>query len=430
MASPTLNLNAGVFNIDATTTAAHVLTAAPAVNFNGGALSLAVTAAGNRTENVGALSFLSGTSTITLNTAATGTAILSSNAPFVRATGGGTLTFLTPGVVAGTNAQLLAAGQTVGPVLYASVNGNPSATYSATQGLIANAAAVAFFSNVNGADFNNPAQWDSPAPGTPAGIAPTTGSNVTIINTGVTNSGNTNVINSLTFSAGSSGLAAGSTPLNVGAGGILVSATAPATLMNAEPINFAAVEGLIDVPSGDTLIFSGTLTGSGGITTLGAGTVTLTVDNSATLTTLGFNVTGGTLSISADNQLGPVALAPTLNGGTLLLTSALTSARNFTLGTSGGTISNSAAVTLSGSLSGSGGLAKTGAGQLSLTALNTYTGPTTLSGGVLTRQYRGARRAPPVPAAKPPMPQPTWSSTAARSSTSARPPARPTISLP
>ena len=38
---------------------------------------------------------------------------------------------------------------------------------------------------------------------------------------------------------------------------------------------------------------------------------------------------------------------------------------------------------LSGVLSGSGGLTITGGGNLELTASNTYTGPTTVSGGIL-----------------------------------------------
>ena len=86
-----LNLNGGALTIDNTITAAHVLVSAPPINFNGGSLGITVTSSGSRTENVGALAFVSGANTINLNTTITGTIILSSNSAFVRNAGGGTL---------------------------------------------------------------------------------------------------------------------------------------------------------------------------------------------------------------------------------------------------------------------------------------------------------------------------------------------------
>ena len=58
-----------------------------------------------------------------------------------------------------------------------------------------------------------------------------------------------------------------------------------------------------------------------------------------------------------------------------------------TLGTSGGGATFDAAgfaVTLSGSLSGPGSLTKVDSGTLTLAAINTYAGPTTVNGGVLS----------------------------------------------
>ena len=76
----------------------------------------------------------------------------------------------------------------------------------------------------------------------------------------------------------------------------------------------------------------------------------------------------------------------TLNGGTLVTTATFSSARNVTLG--GGAISPSAAttLTLSGALSGSGGLTMNGAGTLILSAgsgQNTFTGGVTVTTGTL-----------------------------------------------
>ena len=223
-------------------------------------------------------------------------------------------------------------------------------------------------------------------PGIPAGVVPPAGANVVILNNGVMNSGNTNVFNSITFSAGSGGIS-GPVPINVGASGVLVDATAPAAISNAVPIVFSA-EGLITVPAGDNLTLTGTLTASSGITKLGTGTLTLTVDNSATVTGTGFTVSGGMLSVSADNQLGAAGLPVALGGSTLQVTgtTAVATTRNITLGAASGTlnVTNTAGFTVTGLLSGTGGLFKTGAGQLTLATANTYSGVTTISGGILT----------------------------------------------
>jgi autotransporter-associated beta strand protein len=129
----------------------------------------------------------------------------------------------------------------------------------------------------------------------------------------------------------------------------------------------------------DTL--SGVISGPGGLTKLGPGTLVLTTDNTYAG---GTHLDGGILSIDRDANLGAPTGSLTFNGGTLLTTGAVSSNRAVTLEAGGGTIDTSAFTdTLSGMISGSGGLAKLGPGTLVLTADNTYTGGTTISEGVL-----------------------------------------------
>jgi autotransporter-associated beta strand protein/T5SS/PEP-CTERM-associated repeat protein len=74
----------------------------------------------------------------------------------------------------------------------------------------------------------------------------------------------------------------------------------------------------------------------------------------------------------------------TWSGGTLQAIGMLKFAVPATIGAGGATIdSNGFACTVSGVLSGNGGLTKTGSGTLVLTAANTYAGPTVISNGTL-----------------------------------------------
>ncbi|PMS17187.1 hypothetical protein C0Z18_20675 [Trinickia dabaoshanensis] len=123
--------------------------------------------------------------------------------------------------------------------------------------------------------------------------------------------------------------------------------------------------------------FAGNITGSGRVEVAG-GTQVLSGITTYQGSTL---LDGGVLSVSADANLGTGGLV--FNGGTLENTAAVGTARTVELDAGGGTLKTDAPLTLSGTISGAGGLTKTGPGTLTLTGAGTYTGPTTLSNGTL-----------------------------------------------
>ncbi|MFM7306634.1 MAG: beta strand repeat-containing protein, partial [Actinomycetota bacterium] len=168
--------------------------------------------------------------------------------------------------------------------------------------------------------------------------------------------------------------------------------------------------------SSTTQEFSGVVSLAGKLTkSTGSGTLTLSGDNSYTGVT---EVSAGSLKITHANALGASAAGQgtTVGDGASLEVGAVTSAEpltvsgagaasagaiNFTgAGTLSGTVAMSAGSTvavassttarLSGIVSGAFELAKAGTGTLELTATNTYSGGTTISGGTLSVGVGGA----------------------------------------
>jgi len=142
-----------------------------------------------------------------------------------------------------------------------------------------------------------------------------------------------------------------------------------------------------DRSSGGVSEASGTITQTGGIFRIGAGTnLYLGGYGSGT-----FNLNGGALEVGGDSLRGSYAggsgYAFNLGGGTIRVTGTnLTTAVNATL--TGGTIStidtNGRDATWNGVFSGAGTLAKAGAGTLTLTSTaHSYSGGTLLLGGTL-----------------------------------------------
>ena len=187
--------------------------------------------------------------------------------------------------------------------------------------------------------------------------------------------------------AGGSGLSAPGT-ITLDGGGIRW-ALGTTTDLSAR-LNVGAGGGVIDT-NGNNVAFASTLTGTGSLTKVGDGALTL---NGALDYTGGTVIAGGTVTVNTSLAgTGPVTLA----GGALAFGAGSTqtldelSGSSGTITTDGSLIVNQATTTsYGGGLAGAGTLTKDGLGTLALTGNNTYTGGTTLAGGILSLGSSGA----------------------------------------
>ncbi len=140
----------------------------------------------------------------------------------------------------------------------------------------------------------------------------------------------------------------------------------------------------------DTITMSGTVNSSSGTPSLTkAGLGTLILSNTSNNYAGNTNVNGGVLRFFGLSSLGTGANI-NFGGGTLQYASTFSddiSTRNITLNAGGGTVdTNGSNVAFNHPIgnAGPGGFTKAGAGTLTLTQTNTYTGNSTISGGTLS----------------------------------------------
>jgi autotransporter-associated beta strand protein/T5SS/PEP-CTERM-associated repeat protein len=163
-------------------------------------------------------------------------------------------------------------------------------------------------------------------------------------------------------------------------GGGLQWATGNSADISAQLAAFGAGGATFDT-NGNNVTLAASLSGLGGLTKTGAGTMTLSGVNSYQG---GTTINGGALAVAADANLGAAAGGLAFGGGTLQFLAGFTSNRVVTLNAGGGTFdTNGNNATLAGAIGGAGGLAKIGAGTLSLAGTSTYAGATNVNAGTL-----------------------------------------------
>ncbi len=132
--------------------------------------------------------------------------------------------------------------------------------------------------------------------------------------------------------------------------------------------------------------FAGTVSGTGMLLKSGPGNLTLSGINSYS----GGTRLSGPLTIADDRNLGAEGGSVIINGGTLRTIADIATARSIALGDTGAVLDTGANTTfaINGNITGPGSLDKIGAGTLQLTGQQTYSGPTTVAGGMLA--FRGS----------------------------------------
>jgi outer membrane autotransporter protein len=149
-------------------------------------------------------------------------------------------------------------------------------------------------------------------------------------------------------------------------------------------------DAVLAVSRSGSVVLANAVSGSGEIVQAGSGVLTLAGANTHAS---GVRVRSGTLAIAADAPLGASAAPLTLDGGDARFDAALDLARPVALASGGALDTNGRDITLSGAVTGTGNLRKTGAGALVLNGANTFTGTALIAQGSLRVGTAGAAAA-------------------------------------
>src|SRR6267142_1393866 len=190
-------------------------------------------------------------------------------------------------------------------------------------------------------------------------------------------------------------------------GSINTTASTAAGIIVGFQLNNAAARGVLDVQGGTLTVpqmlnIGGAISAGSGVVRIEGGTVTVgtnyfggTTGGISTGGSGSLTMTGGTLFIGSGGMnsvgAGTFTSTRTLSGGTIGATADWSSSLPMTLTNLSGNITFQAAdagavarnITLSGALSGIGGLIKSGNGTVILSGANTYTGGTAINAGTL-----------------------------------------------
>jgi autotransporter-associated beta strand protein len=190
-------------------------------------------------------------------------------------------------------------------------------------------------------------------------------------------------------------------------GSINTTASTGAGMIVGYQLNTSTAKGVLNVQGGTLTVpqmlnIGGSMSAGTATVTISGGTVTVGTNNfggtTGSISTNGsasLTMTGGALYLGAGGMnsvgTGSFTSSRTLSGGTVGATANWSSSLPMTLATTGGSITFQAAdaaavarnIILSGILSSSGGLIKTGNGTLTLSGANTYTGTTAINAGTL-----------------------------------------------
>jgi fibronectin-binding autotransporter adhesin len=186
-----------------------------------------------------------------------------------------------------------------------------------------------------------------------------------------------NTFNSLVVNAGTLNASADA---NLGAGTVTLNGAAlqaGATFTSSKNLSLSS-SNTIDT-NGNNLTLSGILSGSGSFTKIGTGTLSLGGSNTYQG---GTTINAGTVLLSNNSSLGTGSVS-FANGTSLSVSTSVSLSNDFSLNGTVDFEDGGNTITVTGTITGTGGIAKVDSGTLSFTQSNTYSGGTDVQDGTI-----------------------------------------------